>query len=70
LAENQRAPARLELTGSTPFTGLVALCYDRSNSWLDDWNGSGGHDACSWLLRTADAWLQLAYELNKQGKRL
>jgi hypothetical protein len=30
------------------------------------WNGSDDHAAGTWLLRTADARLQLAFELHKQ----
>jgi hypothetical protein len=44
----------------------VRDCYDSANLCIDMWNGSDDHANCSWLLRTAEAWLQLAFELNKQ----
>jgi hypothetical protein len=33
---------------------------------MDMWNGSDDHAAESGLLRMADAWLQLAFELRKR----
>jgi hypothetical protein len=41
-------------------------CYDQANLCLVMWNGSDDHAARSCLLRTADAWLQLAFELDKR----
>jgi hypothetical protein len=44
----------------------VRDCYDSANLCFDMWNRSDEHANCSWLLRTADAWLQLAFELHKR----
>jgi hypothetical protein len=44
----------------------VQDCYDRANLSMDMWNRSDEHANCSWLLRTAGAWLQLAFELHKR----
>jgi hypothetical protein len=41
-------------------------CYDSANLCIDMWNRSDEYANCSWLLRTADAWLQLAFELHKR----
>jgi hypothetical protein len=40
-------------------------CYYCANRCLDMWNDSVDHAARSWLLRMADAWLQLASEFEK-----
>jgi hypothetical protein len=40
----------------------VQDCYHCANRCLDMWNDSVDHAAQSWLLRMADAWLQLASE--------
>jgi hypothetical protein len=44
----------------------VQDCYDRANLYIDMWNGSDDHAAGTWLLRTADAWLRLAFELDRR----
>jgi hypothetical protein len=44
----------------------VQDCYDRANLSMDMWNGADDHAAGTWLLRTAEAWLQLAFELHKR----
>jgi hypothetical protein len=41
----------------------VQDCYHCANRCLDMWNDSVDHAGQSWLLRMADAWLQLAFEL-------
>ena len=41
-------------------------CYDHANRCLDMWNDSVDHVARLWLLRMADAWLQMASESDKQ----
>jgi hypothetical protein len=38
----------------------VRDCYDSANLCIDVWS-SGDHVNCSWVLRTAEAWLQLAF---------
>jgi hypothetical protein len=43
----------------------VQDCYEHANSCLDMWNTSDDRTARSWLLQTADAWLKLAFELDK-----
>jgi hypothetical protein len=40
-------------------------CYHCANRCLDMWNDSVDHATRSWLLRMADAWLQLASEFEK-----
>jgi hypothetical protein len=40
--------------------------YDRANLCLVMWNGSDDQAARSCLLRTADGWLQLAFEQDKR----
>jgi hypothetical protein len=45
----------------------VQDCYERANSCLNDWNLSDDNTGRSWLLRTADAWLQLASELKRNA---
>jgi hypothetical protein len=42
-------------------------CYDRANLCMEMWNDSVDHAARSWLLRMADAWLQLASELENRS---
>ncbi len=44
----------------------VQDCYLCANRCLDMWNDSVDHAARSWLLRMADAWLQLASESDKR----
>jgi hypothetical protein len=39
-------------------------CYDYANHCLDMWNNAVDHVARSEFLRMADAWLQLASELD------
>jgi hypothetical protein len=41
-------------------------CYDHANLCMHMWNRSDDHATGSWLLRMADAWLQLASELDEQ----
>ena len=46
----------------------VQHCYDHANSCLDMWNDFVDYTARSWLLRMADAWMQLASESDKQRR--
>jgi hypothetical protein len=43
----------------------VQVCYHCANRCLDMWNDSGDHVARAWLLRVAEAWLQLASESDR-----
>jgi hypothetical protein len=43
----------------------VQDCYHCANRCLGMWNDSVDHATRSWLLRMADAWLQLASEFEK-----
>jgi hypothetical protein len=47
----------------------VQDCYDRANLCLVMWNGSADHAARSSLLRMADAWMKLAFELDNRTRR-
>jgi hypothetical protein len=40
-------------------------CYACANLCMEMWNGSDDHAALSGLLRMADAWLRLAFELGQ-----
>jgi hypothetical protein len=44
-------------------------CYYCANRCLDMWNDSVDHAAQAWLLRLADAWLQLSLEFKKGSSR-
>jgi hypothetical protein len=47
----------------------VQDCHECAHACLDMWNRSNDHATGSWLLRMADAWLQLGYELESQHRR-
>jgi hypothetical protein len=48
----------------------VQDCYDWANRCLDMWNESVDDVARSGLLRMADAWLQLASELDRSTSKM
>jgi hypothetical protein len=54
------------LCGDRSSLPTVQDCYDRANLYIDMWNGSDDHAAGTWLLRAADAWLRLAFELDRR----
>jgi hypothetical protein len=53
---------------SSPACELPSVqdCYDCANRCLDMWNDSVDPAAPPWLLRMADAWLQLASDSDKR----
>jgi hypothetical protein len=58
---------RIDSQLAAPHLPLPSMqdCHDCANHCLDMWNNSVDHAERSCLLRLADAWLQLASELDE-----